>query len=43
MVMLDEEQQMHKATLLYEKAAASMQMDATERLGIEMARQELAD
>jgi hypothetical protein len=43
MVMLEGEQRMDEATLLYEKAAASMPIDATERLDIEMARQELAD
>ena len=43
MVMLEGEERMDVATLLYEKAAASLPVDATERLDVEMARQELAD
>lgn len=43
LVMLEGEEKVDEATLLYEKAAASVPMDATERLEVEMARQELAD
>jgi hypothetical protein len=41
--MLEGDEKMDEATLLYERAAASVPVDATERLDVEMARQELAD
>ena len=43
LVMLEGDEKMDEATLLYERAAASVPVDATERLDVEMARQELAD
>ena len=41
MVMLDGEKRMKEATRLYEQAAASKPMDATERLDVELAKSEL--
>ena len=43
MVMLEGDKKMKEATRLYEQAAASKPMDATERLDVEMARAELED
>ena len=43
MVMLEGDKKMKEATKLYEQAAASKPMDATERLDVEMARAELED
>ena len=43
MVMLEGDKKMKEATKLYEQAAASQPMDATERLDVEMARAELED
>ncbi len=43
MVMLEGDKKMKEATQLYEQAAASKPMDATERLDVEMARAELED
>ena len=43
MVMLEGDKKMKEATALYEQAAASKAMDATERLDVEMARSELED
>jgi hypothetical protein len=43
LVMLEGEKRMKEATQLYEKAAASEPLDATERLDVEMAKAELED
>jgi tetratricopeptide (TPR) repeat protein len=43
MVMLEGDKKMKEATKLYEQAAASKPMDATERLDVEMAKAELED
>ena len=43
MVMLEGDKKMKEATRLYEQAAASKPMDATERLDVEMAKAELED
>ena len=43
MVMLEGDKKMKEATKLYEQAAASTPLDATERLDVEMAKAELAD
>ena len=43
MVMLEGDKKMKEATTLYEQAAASKPLDATERLDVEMAKAELAD
>jgi tetratricopeptide (TPR) repeat protein len=43
MVMLEGDKKMKEATTLYEQAAASTPMDATERLDVEMAKAELED
>ena len=43
MVMLEGDKRMKDATRLYEQAAASKPMDATERLDVELARAELQD
>ncbi len=43
MVMLEGDKKMKEATKLYEQAAASKPLDATERLDVEMAKAELAD
>lgn len=43
MVMLEGDKKMKEATKLYEQAAASNPMDATERLDVEMAKAELED
>jgi tetratricopeptide (TPR) repeat protein len=43
MVMLEGDKKMKEATGLYEQAAASKPMDATERLDVEMAKAELED
>jgi tetratricopeptide (TPR) repeat protein len=43
LVMLEGEKRMKEATALYEEAAASEPMDATERLDVEMAKAELED
>ena len=43
MVMLEGDKKMKDATKLYEQAAASQPLDATERLDVEMAIAELAD
>ena len=43
LVMLEGEKKMKEATQLYEDAAASVPMDAMERLDVEMAKAELAD
>ena len=43
MVMLEGDKKMKDATRLYEQAAASKAMDATERLDVEMAKAELED
>ena len=43
MVMLEGDKKMKEATKLYEQAATSQPMDATERLEVEMARAELED
>ena len=43
MVMLEGDKKMKDATKLYEQAAASKPMDATERLDVEMAKAELED
>ena len=43
MVMLEGDKRMKEATRLYEQAAASEPLDATERLDVEMARVELQD
>ncbi|MEO7338842.1 MAG: hypothetical protein ABIV63_19895, partial [Caldimonas sp.] len=43
MVMLEGDKRMKEATKLYEDAAASEPMDATERLDVEMAKAELED
>ena len=43
LVMLEGEKRMKEATKLYEDAAASEPLDATERLDIEMAKAELED
>ncbi|MDB5966818.1 MAG: hypothetical protein JWQ72_3318 [Polaromonas sp.] len=43
MVMLEGDKKMKEATRLYEQAAASKPLDATERLDVEMARAELED
>lgn len=43
LVMLEGDTRMKEATRLYEQAAASEPMDATERLDVEMARVELQD
>ncbi len=43
MVMLEGDKKMKEATQLYEQAAASKPLDATERLDVEMARAELED
>ena len=43
MVMLEGDKKMTEATKLYEQAAASNAMDATERLDVEMAKAELED
>ena len=42
LAMLEGDPRMHEATRLYEEAAASEPLDATERLGVEMARLALA-
>ncbi|APW36516.1 hypothetical protein RD110_04255 [Rhodoferax koreense] len=42
LVMLEGDKKMAEATKLYEQAAASQALDATERLDVEMARSELA-
>ena len=39
--MLEGDKKMPEATKLYEQAAASQPMDATERLDVELARTEL--
>lgn len=43
MVMLEGDKKMKEATRLYEQAAASKPLDATERLDVEMAKAELED
>ena len=43
MVMLEGDKKMKDATKLYEQAAASQALDATERLDVEMAKAELED
>ena len=43
MVMLEGDKKMKEATQLYEQAAASKPLDATERLDVEMAKAELED
>jgi len=43
LVMLEGDKRMKEATRLYEQAAASSPMDATERLDVEMAKVELQD
>ena len=43
MVMLEGDKKMKEATKLYEQAAASKPLDATERLDVEMAKAELED
>ena len=43
MVMLEGDKKMKEATKLYEQAAASKPVDATERLDVEMAKAELED
>jgi tetratricopeptide (TPR) repeat protein len=43
LVMLEGDRKMKEATRLYEQAAASKPMDATERLDVELARAELDD
>ena len=43
MVMLEGDEKMKEATQLYEQAAASKALDATERLDVEMAKAELKD
>ena len=43
MVMLEGDKKMKDATTLYEQAAASKPLDATERLDVEMAKAELED
>ena len=43
LVMLEGDKRMKEATKLYEDAAASVPMDATERLDVEMAKAELED
>jgi tetratricopeptide (TPR) repeat protein len=43
MVMLEGDKKMKEATKLYEQAATSKPMDATERLDVEMAKAELED
>jgi hypothetical protein len=43
MVMLEGDKKMKEATRLYEQAADSKAMDATERLDVEMAKAELQD
>lgn len=43
MVMLEGDKKMKEATKLYERAAASKPLDATERLDVEMAKAELED
>ena len=43
MVMLDGDKKMKEATKLYEQAATSKPIDATERLDVEMAKAELED
>ena len=43
LVMLEGEKRMKEATALYEQAAASEPLDATERLDVEMAKAELED
>ena len=43
MVMLEGDKKMQDATKLYEQAAASTPLDATERLDVEMAKAELED
>jgi tetratricopeptide (TPR) repeat protein len=43
MVMLEGDKRMKEATKLYEQAAASKPLDATERLDVEMAKAELED
>ncbi|MEO7886197.1 MAG: hypothetical protein ABIR76_05605, partial [Polaromonas sp.] len=43
LVMLEGDKRMKEATKLYEQAAASNPMDATERLDVEMAKAELED
>ncbi len=43
MLMLEGEQRMHEATRLYEEAATTQALDATERLDVDMARVELQD
>ena len=43
MVMLEGDKRMKEATALYEQAAASEALDATERLDVEMAKAELED
>ena len=43
MVMLEGENKMNEATRLYQNAAASQPLDATERLDVEMAKAELED
>ena len=43
MVMLEGDKKMKDATALYEQAAASKALDATERLDVEMAKAELED
>jgi tetratricopeptide (TPR) repeat protein len=43
MVMLEGDKRMKEATALYEQAAASEPLDATERLDVEMAKAELED
>ena len=43
LVMLDGERRMKEATKLYEQAANSKPMDATERLDVELAKAELQD
>ena len=43
MVMLEGDKKMKEATKLYEQAAASKALDATERLDVEMAKAELED
>ena len=43
LVMLEGDKKVKEATELYEKAAACVAIDATERLEVDMARAELAD
>jgi hypothetical protein len=43
LVMLEGDKRMKEATRLYEQAAASEALDATERLDVDMARMELQD